>query len=520
MIRLTIIFSAAALLFISLSCERMVTEEPYGVYSNTNFFVSGKDALAAVLYSYDALNYIEYESRARFDLFSAPTQEMSLYGKGDTPDRNEMVTWSFTPSNHLLTNYFKFCYLSVTRANNALENIALMNDENILERERNQYMGEAYFLRAYNYFNLVRGWGSVPIRTKIPGSIEDLHIAYSSIEDVYTLVIDDLETAIGMMEIQKMQGRADKVAAQSLLAKVYLTLASSSTTGSPGYEWVSDAADMYNKAAEYAGDVINNQTDYHLDPDLLGLYEVENHGTSPEHIFMLSQNRDLLGQEGNFSQMPQMFVIGGGLQTVYVNGSLENDPGDSTEIYPMLNLGSWSVFRTDSVFYSSFSDDDLRKKLFVSEIYNADGSLLATWSPDNIHSEDPVKNAFYFPFCRKYSDPLSETHKTSANPYLIRFAEVALIYAEAAGPTTEGYNAINQVRERAGLPELSPGLSVDAFREAVLLERKYELAFEGDALLDLRRTNRVNNTYIPGKNISQEYAYFYPIPQIEQDLNQ
>src|SRR3546814_5777458 len=71
-----------------------------------------------------------------------------------------------------------------------------------------------------------------------------------------------------MMEVQKQQGRADKVAAQSLLAKVYLTMASSRMTGSPGYEWVQDYEATYEQAAKYAYEVLYGQGVYGLDPDL------------------------------------------------------------------------------------------------------------------------------------------------------------------------------------------------------------------------------------------------------------
>src|SRR5690606_10230737 len=111
-----------------------------------------------------------------------------------------------------------------------------------------------------------------------------------------------------------------------------------------------------------------------------------------------------------------------------------------------------------------------------------------------------------------YTDPLSNGNRTSANLYLIRFAEIALAYAEAAGPTTEGYYWINEVRNRAGLGELTPNLSPQEFREAVWDELTFELAFEGHGLFELRRTNRVM-TEITNKTVNQEYAYFYPIPQ-------
>lgn len=495
------------------SCEDLLEERPYGTYSNENFFNSSKDALSGLLYAYDALNYIEYGSRFLFDVASATTDEMSSYNKPETMHRIEMFDWTFTPSNTVIEGFYKYCYISIGRSNNVIENVSVM--DNISENDRNQYVGEALFLRAFNYFNLVRTYGSVPLRTKVVNDANNVRVSNADIEDIYDLIIDDLQQAIVKMKIRKMQGRADKVAAQSLLAKVYATLASSSLTGAPGYSWVANPEEMYQQAAVYSEMVLHNQSVYSLDMDLLGLYEVENHESSPEHIFMLSQKRELSGEEGNYSQMPQMFVIA--LPKVFVNADLN---GEGKKVYPMVNNGSWSVYRTDSTFYKSFSDQDLRKRLFVSTIYTENGEVLANWSPGNINSTDQILSSFYYPFCRKYSDPQSLGTKTSANPYFIRFADVALIYAEAVGNSENGYQWINKVRGRAGMPQLQEGLSQEEFRKAVWAERKYELAFEGHRLFELRRTNRVNSEFITNKSINPDYAYFFPLPQQEQDLNQ
>jgi len=101
----------------------------------------------------------------------------------------------------------------------------------------------------------------------------------------------------------------------------------------------------------------------------------------------------------------------------------------------------------------------------------------------------------------------------------MRYSEAALIYAEAAGPTPEAYAQVNYIRNRAGIGELNPGLGLDAFRSAILEERKYELAFEGNRLYDLRRFNRLVAEVPEASGITPEQAAFYPIPQTEIDLN-
>src|SRR5690606_8653095 len=101
----------------------------------------------------------------------------------------------------------------------------------------------------------------------------------------------------------------------------------------------------------------------------------------------------------------------------------------------------WSVFQTRADFYDSFEGADLRKTLlFVDKVYNKDTVLIAEY-PTNMD----------YPFSRKYIDPLFESDKTSTKPFLIRFSDIALVFAEAVGPTAEGYAAVNYIRNRAGL---------------------------------------------------------------------
>src|SRR3546814_10206101 len=137
-----------------------------------------------------------------------------------------------------------------------------------------------------------------------------------------------------MMEVQKQQGRADKVAAQSLLAKVYLTMASSRMTGSPGYEWVQDYEATYEQAAKYAYEVLYGQGVYGLDPDLARVYNVRHQGDGMEHIFITSMSREGKGQEGNFSQLPQMFGLG--LPTVYMPVSLTRSEEPTSELQSLM----------------------------------------------------------------------------------------------------------------------------------------------------------------------------------------
>ena len=118
----------------------------------------------------------------------------------------------------------------------------------------------------------------------------------------------------------------------------------------------------------------------------------------------------------------------------------------------------------------------------------------------------------------KYVDPDFIGERTSARPFLIRYSDIALVFAEAAGPD-EGLALVNEIRRRAGIPDLPEGMSLSEFRKAVIQERTLELAFEGNRLYDLRRTASVTTTVPEATKLSEEQAAFYPIPQRELDLN-
>jgi hypothetical protein len=169
------------------------------------------------------------------------------------------------------------------------------------------------------------------------------------------------------------------------------------------------------------------------------------------------------------------------------------------------------VFQTTTEFYNSFAETDRRRTdLIVTTVYNSGGTAVGS-----------LGGKIKAPFSRKYVDPQFVGQKSSTKPYLIRFSEVALIFAEAAGPTTDAYFWVNKIRTRAGLGDLDPGLSEAGFRDAVVQERAWELAFEGQRLYDLRRRALVveKDPNAIAAGITEEQAAFYPIPQMEIDLN-
>jgi len=481
-------------LFIT-SCD--LTEKPYGFYSEENFYKTAADAEVSLLYAYNALNFIEY-SRGIFYIGELASETCDVKS-GEAYGSQDLNNWTADANNETLTYYFKYCYIGINRANAVIENVT---NSTFDEDAKTKLLGEAYFLRAYSYFNLVRVYGLVPIQKTMVKTVAQTSPSMAkNLTELYDFINSDLKKAESYLDVNRVVGRADKVAAEAFLAKSYLTIASSIESGVSKYtDMTKNVQTMYDSAAYYAGKVLNNQTEYSLDPDLLHIYNVE-YPDGPEHIFIMSMDRSGTS-EGEYSKIGMMFHpwIAG---TPYY---LKNPDGTYT-----YTTNGWEVYQTTAAFYNSYTSTDKRKTdLLVTEVYNASGTIIGK-----------LGTQFTYAFPRKYVDPEFIGQKSSAKPFLMRFSDVALIYAEAVGPTTDGYYWIDQIRNRAGLNDLTADLGVSEFRDSVVQERAWELAFEGQRLYDLRRKAIVTTTDQKAitAGITEEQAAFYPIPQLEIDLN-
>jgi len=477
-------------------CSKL-EEEPYGLLNTGSFYQTESDAKSTVIYAYSVLPEVGYYSRGYYIITELPTENLTQKADAGVGDF-ELDELRTTATNADLGNIWSYLYRSISRANAVIINVP--NVPNMVEATQNQYVGEGYFLRALHYFNLVRLFGEVPLRTQTIEDVTQIPMAKSPIKDIYDLIISDLQQSENLMGMQKVEGRANKVAAQALLAKVYLHLASSKVSGAPGYDFVTTADDMYAQAKLYAGKVINEQSLYGFTNNLRDIWNIKVYKTPgvTEHIFDAAVN--VAGPaEGNYSKIQNMFLPALGFNMILDDG---------------INIGAgWNHFQTEPAIYNSYTENDKRKtELIVSSVKNEAGTVT------NLKISD-----FSRPFTRKYIAELGTDRigdASSVNSPIIRYSDILLVYAEASGPTAEGYAAINQIRNRASIGDLNPGLSAQAFRDAVVQERAWELAFEGSRLFDLRRTNAMEKVLVQqyGKSITSG-AYFFPIPQKEIDTN-
>ena len=401
-----------------------------------------------------------------------------LYSPSNTnPDVRALGTETYIPSNSRVQKVWQQLYFGINRANVAIDNIPAIQMDTTL---RARLVRESKFIRALLYFNLVRLYGDVPLILHNPTStnISTLLISRTSSDSVYSQIIADLKDAANLPKTYGTAdlGRATSGAAHSLLAKVYLTRK----------DWA-DAITQLNN-------VINGGYGYALFPNYYDAFQKATKN-GVEHIFSVQFETNL--GEANSTQ--------------YLS-----------ESFTSFNTGTFPIdIPADSSVYKLFSANDTRRAVtFYNTVYNA-----AT-------GQNVVFNNAYTPYFNKFVDyslsPLSSQSLSAVNYPVIRYADVLLMYAEALNetnetPTADAYNAINQVRTRAHIANLTPGLNQSDFRDSVFLERRKEFIQEGHRWFDLVRqggTVLVDALHkLPAKSAASAKNTLFPIPLIELQQN-
>ena len=386
--------------------------------------------------------------------------------------------------NEYSKSWWNYAYRAIANANLAITYIPGIEMD---KSTKSKCLGEAYFLRAYNYFNLVRLFGSVPlVLVPVDASSPELYPQQASTEEVYNSILSDLKQAeesdLGWTD---ETGRVTKATVKSLLANVYLTMA--------GYP-MEKGREYYALAASKAKEVIDNGS-YKLFSSYSDLHniEMENKG---EHLFMIQY------QSGIVENPFQSLLLPYNMDVSYY----------STE--------TGSVYALDE-FINTYEEGDKRTE---------EGEFYYTQFTSNANREEVVKFGGYYIYKFFDMDAHLNTAKSSLNYPLLRYADLLLMYAEAqneaeGGPSATAYACVNQIRQRANLKGLS-GLSQEDFRYAVWKERYHELAFENKIWFDMARTrkalnlttskfdNYVGHKFTYGPTLSERELLF-PIPTNE-----
>ena len=469
----------ALILLTTTGCHKVLDKEPLPTISPDNFFRTTEDAEAALAAAYDGI------------------QQTGLYGQdlimaGEQPSDNcttqntdvlplDKITWN--PLTSQVGNIFRQSYISINRANAVIQHVPRI----VMDTTRRaQIVAEAKALRALNYFNLVQYYGDVPLR--LPGD-ESVALPRTSADKLYERIIQDLiEAEAGAARTYSSQdmlhGRFTKGGCNALLARVHLTQRN----------W---------SAAQEASRKVITSGIYSLLTDFNSAFPADN---KVESVFEVEYAG--LSQDGG-NTVPDLV--------------LPSPP--ATYSFPKFMLP------TSELISQADSNRDARWK---NSGPVAGGRSYGSYLRGT--SSNAADQGFFAYKWRGNPNGFNSADNNS----IIRYADVLLMYAEAAneigGPSDDVLEKLNAVRVRARLPALDLSFSQTAdkasMRKEIELQRRLELAFEGQRWPDLLRYARheladpsVDHTVTALDVIAQQkgspdvnYLYF-PLPQSEINNN-
>lgn len=483
-IYISLVFILALGLF--QACRNLLEENPKDQVFVDNYFQTENDAIAAVNSIYAILNSTSspptfggvYHS-SYWVVAGLASDEMENRQAGN-PDLDQLDNFDIKPVNSFLYDIWRNAYKGISNANFAIEGIPGVEME---EGLKNRLLGEAHYLRAMLYFDLVRLFGDVPLVLSLNAEVKPPR---TQAGQVYDQVLQDLQFAKQHLPPSYPAGdglgRATAGAANALSAKVHLTQGN------------------WQECISHCQAVMSSGN-YGLWEDFAEAFRLENEN-GKESIFNIG-----FGTANNSISFWEVGQFNVRLLPRQLSGQI-----------PGVNAQGWQVATRD--LYDSYDPQDRRRGVtLLTTINNTDGTTTAIE-----------------PHIQKYWDRIAEPAAGNTDndfPYL-RYADVLLMYAEAlneqnSGPTTEAYQAVNSVRKRARfngteelpiLPDLS-GLSYQEFKDALLQERRWEFVAEGQRWFDLVRFGKLEEQVPKAKPGVQPQGFhsLFPVPQEEIDLN-
>ncbi|MFD1144497.1 RagB/SusD family nutrient uptake outer membrane protein [Larkinella insperata] len=337
--------------------------------------------------------------------------------------------------NGEISNIWNLYYSALYNVNYTLEKLATSSlDAGV----KGPIEGQLKFLRAYFYFHLVQYFGDVVLVTStLANPNQAFDLVRSPQADVWAQIEKDLKEAVALLPATypaAQVGRITKGAALGILGKVYLT------------------QKKYTDAVSTLKEIL--PLGYSLNPAYADNFNPARKN-GPESLLEIQyQGGNDLGEWSNFA-----YVFAPRLSAGAITGFANTAPAGR------------NIPTNDLI--AAYETGDLRKDVSLKTSYTLNGTVVQ------------------MPYIIKYTYPHTITGRTDNNWPVLRYADVLLMLAEsineATGPSAEAFDYLNQVRKRAGLAPKT-GLDKVALRDAIMKERRVELAFENQRWFDLRRT--------------------------------
>jgi len=497
-----------------MSCDDFLTVDTKGRLASDTFFSSESDLDMAITALNSKFHKTNYRTAQAFYMYAG--DDVTSYNGGNKTGYSDTDCFYPNSGYSRAETTYQWLYEVIKASNAIIDNAPKMNiDQTFMEHR----LGQAYFLRAISYFQLVRLWGAVvlTVEDKI-----DYNMKRSDVPTVYSLIESDLLKAEQLLPIKhtvepyvrnNINIAPNKGAAKVVLASVYLTQA-----GWP----LKKGTEYYDKAAAKYKEVIDNEKEYGyiLEPDIRTLVKEPECNYSQEIVFGTFHNKALDAYSGPRSELPDQ-------------------------------CAGYTDLLVEIQYYYDFPEGPRKKAWFLDKVTDIgkpkdpETGLYPQfdwWSTSTNYQHPHWKKNIdngdwdYNEVTGYYSNTgiIGSSGKTRM---LIRYADVLLLYAEAvAFGSSEinslAFNCLHRVQERAGISNLTPtGISKQVFQQAVLDERKWEtggmehsmmgrfFTMQRHEILHLQGANRHENErkLNPNLTLSEEF-YYFPIPDAETQI--
>jgi hypothetical protein len=451
--------------------------------STGTYFKTEAQALTAVNAVYAALQHTDMYKRIYFFMNDLGSDE--LIGNGPLQvTLGQLLSYGFDVTNGNINDYYRGFFRGIHRANLVLDNLPKVTTKTDLSTRME---GEAKFLRAFYYFELVTAFGGVPIYTK-PFTVGDAYPERATAQQVYALIEEDLTSAINSLPLRSEYaaadlGRVTKGAAQALLGKAYLFQGKNSEAITQFRAVIN--SNQYALMDDYRDNFVEfNRKNEYVEFNKESLFEVS----------FMGQNKSVGGNWG------------------------DDNPGQGEATWRAIEYGVSGFQNTtpSDALVAAYPDTDPRKMANFfgpgSKWYNGDYPFNSLGWEHKKYSIADVGGTNDLDF-----------NGSSINMRVIRYADVLLMAAEAAnalGQDAEAVGYVNQVRNR---PSVNVGnlpanqTTGTALRDAIRNERRLELALEQVRKRDLIRWGIARQ--VLGSKFVEGKHEVLPIPQAEIDLN-
>ncbi len=532
--------------FIAIISACSLDEKPIDFLGADTFYTKDNDILMSINGCYDGLKPNAYYGNT----FVTAVFASADYGQGNTGPNStqQFFRGDITGEHTQLIAMWAAIYTAIGKANTTIYRVS--NAINVNEELRTRIIGEARFLRALSYFNLVRSFGEVPLRIKpVEDFNTDIHIPVSKREDIYKAIIEDLKYAeLNCWNRAEVRngftndiGRATSLAATALLAKTYLHIASSGRiANTPDYVdshpsegvGVCDGYKSYVNYKQYYDSCLQvcnrgiAHPDFVLETDWKNLWDVSTNKNPREYLFAIQFSSDAgYGSLHPFLFLPRQSTLG---------GSSSSQGGVNRFVYEFVNTMPFDT--ADYRWKNGFTLEIKFKNGLPSEEWrwvNGNGNYFVK-GKTTAGTGGGVKRLSI----KKWNDPATTDVGTSKCDFpVLRSVDLYLMKGEAEAEIlenpTDGYASINVVRRRVTAAEVDGtylnkfkgNSSMEKFRELIMRERLMEFAAEGDRWFTLLRMGKLitkGKIVVDKGNASKarlKKNYYLPISQEEISSN-